>query len=285
MMKVLITGGSGKIGRRLINRLASHNMEIRVLTRKGNLFSPNGAESVVGALTDPASLFEPVRGAELIIHLAAVTHTKDSRLYWQVNALGTKNLIKAAQTAEVRRFILVSTRAIDPSGGAYSQSKLAAEEMVRNSGISWVVLRLGEVYGNTEGGMIQQLIGAVKKWCVVPVIPCRRSPLTPIHIDDVIYALEKVVSPGGPSNRVYLLAGPETFSFKELVQAICHYYGLTRLKIYCPIFLIRMGFKLFGLVPGQSLMVPDQLARLLSPKSSDISLAKKELQFNPIRFF
>ncbi len=283
-MNILITGGSGNIGRNLIPALASPNRVIKVLTRKGTRVSCAGADPVIGDLTDPDSLIEAVKGIQSIIHLAAVTHVRDHRHYWRINASGTGNLIKAAQIAGVRRFIFASTRAIHPRGGAYSESKRAAEEMIRASGIPWIILRIGEVYGNTSGGMIHQLIRMVKKSPLLPVIASKNCRLAPVHIKDVVGAFSRVVSLKTLSNRVYLLAGPEAFSLKELVEKISLYYGLKRVQVPCPLFLTKIGFTLWRSVPWQSQVVPDQLPRLLSPKSADISLAKKDLEFNPIRF-
>lgn len=283
-MRVLITGGSGKIGQKLINCLAHQDLMIRVLVRRGDSVLSNQVEIFPGDLLNLASLPEAVKDIEAIVHLAALTHSHIQRLYWWVNVQGTENLIKAAQKAGVNRFILVSTRAIHPKGGAYSQSKLAAEEIVKNSGLNWIILRPAEVYGMAQGEMIDRLIKFVKKSYLVPIIKTDDYPLAPIYIDDLVGALERVVLETNLTNKIYTLTGPESFSFEELVEQICQFFRLKRLKIYCPLRLLKLVFKIFSLMPGQSLLVSDQLSRLCSPKSADISLARKDLAFNPISF-
>lgn len=281
---ILVTGQSGKIGQKLIVRLINKDLVIRVLKRKSDLVSSNSAKVnfLSGDLLDPLSLSKAVQGVEIIVHLAAVTHTNKKEIYWQVNTKGTENLIKAANKAGVRRFIFVSTMAINPDGGFYSQSKLAAEQIVKNSGIDWLILRPAEVYG--AGGMIDLLVRLVKKSYLIPIINTDKCSFVPLYINDLVDVLEKVVLNSDLKDKTYTLAGPESFSFQELVEQICQFFGLKRLKIYCPLILLKLIFKMLSFIPRCSFLAYDQISRLLSSKSIDISLAQKDLGFKPISF-
>jgi len=268
-MKVLITGSTSKIGQRLIESLIKGGLNFGVLR---------------GDLLNRVSLLEEVKGANLVVHLAAITHSNQEESYWEVNVKGTDNLVQAAKQAGVKRFIFISTRAINPKGGSYSQSKLAAEEIVKNSGIDWVVLRPAEVYGIGRGEMIEQLIKLVKRSYFVPIINNKKYPLAPLYVDDLVDALRKVILKDNLVNKIYTLTGPESFSFKDLVNRICHFYHLKRFKIYLPVFLLKVVFWILKIIPSKTGLAYDQLNRLLSEKSTDISLAKKDLDFNPIKF-
>lgn len=163
-MTILLTGVTGLVGERLVPRLMKAGIRCRVLVRQGRT-PPVGATPVEGELLDSASLEKAVEGVSAIVHLAAVFRTRDTDLIWKSNLEGTKNLIAAAKSRAPRaRFILASTSNIydanAPRPGreeddsqpqqAYPASKLAAEKALRESGLSWSVLRLAFVYGDND---------------------------------------------------------------------------------------------------------------------------------------
>ncbi len=164
-MTVLVTGGTGLIGSRLLPRLVKAGVECRVLLRAGKA-APSGVTAVHGDILDPASLVEAVRGVKAIVHLAAILRTPEVQRIWSVNVDGTRNLIAAAKEhAADARFIFASTglvydqnsprpaRESDPVAPErdYPASKVAAENMLQNSGLNWSILRFGFVYGDADG--------------------------------------------------------------------------------------------------------------------------------------
>jgi Nucleoside-diphosphate-sugar epimerases len=164
-MTILLTGATGLVGSRLLPRLLAAGHPCRVLVRDGKAVL-NGAETVSGDLFDPASLASAVEGVSAIIHLAAVFRTQDDTLIWKSNLDGARNLLAAAEThAPQARFILASTSnvydkvqarpgreddPVDPKQ-AYPASKVAAEQALRSSGLTWAVIRFPFVYGDGDG--------------------------------------------------------------------------------------------------------------------------------------
>ncbi|WDR01399.1 NAD(P)-dependent oxidoreductase [Devosia algicola] len=164
-MTILITGGTGLVGSRLLKRMIAAGEDCRVIIRSDRNI-PAGAVAIKGDLLDPTSLEAAVEGVSAIIHLAAVLRTPDSDDIWKANVDGTKNLIHAArQHAPNARFIMASTGlvynansayparegdAVDPKM-AYPASKVAAEKQLHESGLNWSILRLGFVYGDDDG--------------------------------------------------------------------------------------------------------------------------------------
>jgi UDP-glucose 4-epimerase len=168
-MTILLTGATGLVGARLLPRLLprllSAGHRCRALVRGGKTVA-DGAELVEGDLFEPASLAPALAGVSAVIHLAAVFRTQDETLIWRSNHDGTRALIAAVQAhAPQARFILASTSnvygkdqarpgregdAVDPPQ-AYPASKVAAERAVRESGLTWAVVRLPFVYGDGDG--------------------------------------------------------------------------------------------------------------------------------------
>ena len=164
-MTILVTGGTGLVGVRLLKRLADAGLACRALVR-GNRALPEGVTPVEGDILDPASLAAALKGVSAVVHLAAVFRTRDQDLIWRVNREGTSNLIEAAKVhAPAARFIMASTSNIYGRHGArpgheddavepvlaYPASKLAAEQALRASGLNWSIQRFGFVYGDQDG--------------------------------------------------------------------------------------------------------------------------------------
>ncbi|MDQ0252447.1 nucleoside-diphosphate-sugar epimerase [Sphingomonas kyeonggiensis] len=164
-MTILITGSTGLVGSRLLQRLLEAGYDCRAMVRGGRP-KPAGAHAVEGDLFDTESLARAVEGVTAIIHLAAVFRTGDEALIWKSNFDGARNLMAAASAhAPHARFILASTSnvydksqarpgcesdAVAPTQ-AYPASKVAAERALCESGLTWTVVRFPFVYGDGDG--------------------------------------------------------------------------------------------------------------------------------------
>lgn len=168
-MTVLVTGGTGLVGTRLLPRLLEAGVDCRALVREGKT-TPSGITAVEGDILDPASLVNVVKGIEAIIHFAAILRTAETKQIWNVNLDGTRNLIAAVREhAPDARFIMASTGLVynekstrpaletDPVAPErdYPASKVAAEKLLQDSGLKWAILRFGFVYGDADGHIEQ----------------------------------------------------------------------------------------------------------------------------------
>lgn len=165
-MTVLVTGATGLIGTRLLPRLVETGQRpCRALVR-GAKSVCEGVEVIDGDLFDSGPLARALDGVSAVIHLAAVFRTHDEALIWKSNRDGTADLVAATRRlAPHARFILASTsnvyakdqarpgRETDPVDPpkAYPASKVAAERILRDSGLTWAVLRFPFVYGDGDG--------------------------------------------------------------------------------------------------------------------------------------
>ncbi len=165
MVTLLVTGATGLVGSRLLPRLAQDGFECRALVRS-DVALPPGTTGVRGDLADPGTLRTAVEGVDAVVHLAALFRTQDEAAIWRANLDGTRNLIAAVQEhAPSARFIMSSTSNVydanavrpalenDPCSptAAYPASKVAAEQLLRDSGLTWAVLRFPFVYGEGDG--------------------------------------------------------------------------------------------------------------------------------------
>ncbi len=168
-MKILITGGTGLVGSRLLPRLVDAGVECRALVRAGKSV-PEGVTAFEGDILDPASLAGAMKGVDAIVHLAAVLRTPDPAQIWKVNVEGTRNLIAGARDhAPHARFIMASTGLVYSESSPqpaletdivtaerdYPASKIEAEKLLQESGLNWSILRFGFVYGDGDGHIDQ----------------------------------------------------------------------------------------------------------------------------------
>ena len=279
-MNLLLTGASGGLGKRLIPALlAREKVRIRVLVHRTPVEFPE-CEQVQGALEDLDSLTEATSGIDTVLHLAALTHSTKVDDYFQVNVEGTKNLLDACRRNKVRRFIFMSSGAAHPRGGGYSESKLAAENVVKHSTLPWLILRPREVYGAGGKEGIDQLIAWVRKYPVIPVIGKGKYSLSPVCIEDVISATVEAVFREGLTGESFALAGPEELAFTALIDRLCEFFKVRAGKIFLPVPLMAAVIRILNALTIKT-PVPDQIPRLLCDKSSSKESDIPSLNYHP----
>jgi nucleoside-diphosphate-sugar epimerase len=142
-----ITGGTGFVGRTVIELAVRAGHEVRALTRRPQ---PDMARVtwVSGALDTPIALTSLIRGADAVIHVAGVVNAPDRAGFAEGNIAGTQAVVDAAATAGVQRFIHVSSLAArEPQLSDYGWSKAGAEHVVETSSLNWTIVRPTAIYG------------------------------------------------------------------------------------------------------------------------------------------
>lgn len=231
-MTILVTGGTGLVGPRLLQRLTAAGEKCRALVRPGKDV-PDGVERVEGDILDPASLPAAVDGVTAVIHLAAVFRTRDDDLIWRVNRDGTRNLIAAVrQHAPQARFLLASTSNVYDADGArpgreddpvapehaYPASKIEAERMLRATDLTWAVLRLPFIYGDRDGHLEElPALAAGMGWHPA-------SRLSVVHHADVATAFTLALT-GAFDHRTVNIADESPLSIYEMSQIVGYSYA------------------------------------------------------------
>ena len=279
-MNILLTGASSSIGGALIKHLSgSVDLKIKAMVHR-SLVNFSGCEARQGDLNNPNLLTRAVDGIDTVVHMAALTRSVRESEYFQTNVAGTQNLVDACVLAGVKRIIYISSRAASLDGGGYSRSKLEAEECVKKSGLQWLILRPSEVYGQGAGDTINRLIRWVRRYPLVPVIGTGQARLSPVYIDDLVSAIERLIFNEKLISETILLAGPEDLTFDELVDRIAEYFGVRRFKLHLPAGLVKFAATVLSSF-GMRILVPDQIPRLLCSKDQDISKTSALISYSP----
>lgn len=265
-MKILITGATGALGGRLVQKLIREsNYQVRILIRKQIIDIYEGVDIEVfnGDLRQPDSLIRASKDVNAIIHLAAITHTHKHSLYDEINHVGTANLIQAANFSGVRQFIFLSTKTASYHRGVYAKSKILAEEKLMRSELDWTIIRPAEVYGTASNHGIQKITEIVKKGYPLPIVGEGSYTLAPVFVDDVIAGIVSTIDNHKAIRKIYVLQGPKEYTFINLVKVLEIQLKKKALKVYLPVLLAKL-LAYFLYVLGSDKLYRDQIDRLLS---------------------
>jgi uncharacterized protein YbjT (DUF2867 family) len=219
-LKVLVTGGTGTLGRLVVPRLQDAGNDVRVLSRHSH-DSPEGIEFVTGDLAIGEGIDAAVEGTEIIVHLAGDKKGDEEKAQNLVGAAsrnGTQHLVYISVIGADR--IPVTSR-IDRAMFGYFASKLAAERIVADSGLPWTTLRATQFH--------ESMLLLVQQMANLPVIPVpARWRFQPIDAGEVADRLAELAA-ATPSGLVLDIAGPREYEMTELVRTYLHARGRHRL--------------------------------------------------------
>lgn len=282
-MNIFITGGTGGIGACLTNRFLGMGFRVVALTRTTLTSNRPGLTYLHGDILQPESYAHAICESDTICHLAALTHSNDSRAYHRINVEGTRRLVdEATSQGFTGRFLHVSTRALGIACGAYGDSKAQAEELVRHSDLRWTILRPAEIFGASGKEAMTSLAALAKKSTVIPLPGSGNHLLAPVHVDDVVDAFTNALTTGNGIGQIYTLAGPQESTYREIAGDIARHHGRRPIFVPTPLALLRLAalaFRMLGF--KRPPLVCDQIPRLCCRKCSDIRSAQRDLKFNP----
>ncbi len=202
-MKILVTGGYGFVGPKIVHALRARDHTVRALVRdrgRAKTLESWGCELVEGDVTDPASLRAAAEGVECVVHLVAIIKGSPEE-FERVMAQGTRDLLAAAEAAGTGRIVLMSALGTSEANRElvpYYRAKWDMEQAVLASPLEHVIFRPSFVFGS-DGGVLPMFIRQVRWSPVTPVVGPGTQRLQPIWVDDVAAFFAESVSARGSS--------------------------------------------------------------------------------------
>ena len=244
-MKILVTGGTGFVGREIVRRLHEEGRRLRLLVRDPEsesvqeAVSRYGAEIHVGNLLDAASLEGALNGMHAVIHLVGIIREFRESTFENVHIAGTVNLIAAAQQAGVGRFIHMSALGTRTDAvSRYHQSKWAAEEAVRQSDIDYTIFRPSLIYGRDDQ-FVNLFAKLIRLSPVVPLLASDRAHFQPVPLETVASAFVRSMADPRSIGQTFDLCGVDVLTLAQVVDEICRVLDRRRLKLRIPLALSR----------------------------------------------
>jgi NADH dehydrogenase len=263
---ILVTGGTGFVGHRVVHALRAREQPVRALVRdraRGRELESWGVALVEGDMANAGSLARAVEGCDAVIHLVAIRQGRPEQ-FQRIMVDGTRFLVSAAEEAGVRRFVHMSalgtseeTKDLVPYYGA----KWQQEQIVTGSQLEWVIFRPSFIFGR-QGGILPTFRRIAKLSPVTPVIGAGRQRIQPIWVDDVAAFLAAAVDDPQAAGRIFELGGPDAVSWNEFWGRLKHALGIRRPTVHVPLGFMRMNAALTERLPGDVPLTRDLLKML-----------------------
>jgi len=299
MPKLLVTGGSGFIGKAVCENLKKKNYKINITSRRDIIKNSNDVKVYnINEIDGNTDWFQALTAVSCIIHCAAKTHMmnndKQNSLssFRKINVKGTLNLAKQASACGVKRFIFLSSikvngertekssifrhNDIPKPEDSYGKSKWEAEkglwEISKQTGLEVVIIRAPLVYGPGVKGNLERLIKIIKSRIPLPfsLIKNQRSL---VGIDNLVDLIVRCIDDHKASGNTFLVSDEEDISTPDLVRQIASSMGLSVRLFPIPLSLL----KFFGFLLGKK----TEIDRLVGSLRIDNSYTKEILNWTP----
>jgi NADH dehydrogenase len=264
-VKVLVAGGTGFIGPKVVHALRARGHEVRALVRRpdrARTLAAWGCDLAQGDVTDAASLVRAVDGCEAVVNLVSIIKGSPAD-FERVMVGGTENLIGAAKGGGVARFVLMSALGTNEQNRElvpYFRSKWAMEQALAGSGLDHVVFRPSFVFGD-DGGVLPMFVRQVRLAPMTPVVGSGKGRMQPIWVDDVGEFFAQAVDAPGAACRTFEIGGPDAVSWNDFYDRVKRILGKKRGTIHMPVGLVRAAAAVLEHLPGAPI-TRDQLTML-----------------------
>jgi NADH dehydrogenase len=210
-MRIAITGGTGFVGRHVAQRFAPTDV-VAVSRRTGV------------DVDDVDSLTAAFEGCEVIVHCAGINRQIGDQTYARVHVEGTAKVIEAAKRSGARKIIMLSfLRARPDCGSEYRESKWAAEELIRASGLDYTILKAGMIYGHGDH-LVDHLSHTVQTLPVFATVGLREKPIRPVPIAELVDVVVAAVR-GGLERATVAVVGAEELTMTDAVRRVARVVG------------------------------------------------------------
>ena len=280
---VTVFGGAGFLGRHTVQALAERGWRIRVACRRPDLaghLQPMGRVGQIHAvqanIRDESSVRSAIVGADAVVNLVAILAPSGRQTFRAVHVEGARRLAEAARSEGAALMVHVSAIGADPkSSSAYARTKAEGEAAVRAVVPSSIILRPSLLFG-PEDQLFNRFARLARFSPALPLIGGGRTRFQPVYAGDVAVAIANVLDGEARPGTIYELGGPETLTFREIMQRTLAYSGRRRWLMPVPFWLAKLGAALTTPLPyGLRPLTVDQV-RLLQTNNIVSEVARNE---------
>jgi uncharacterized protein YbjT (DUF2867 family) len=266
--RTAVLGGSGFIGRYVVQRLAARGDVIAIGCRRAGeakFLMPLGDVGQIAALNvaigDEGLLPAFLAGNDALVNCVGILRESGSQTFERVHHLDPARVARFAREAGIERFVHISAIGADArSPSAYARTKAAGEAAVRDAFPTVTILRPSVVFG-PEDQFFNRFAAMAMVSPMLPLIGGGHTRFQPVYVGDVADAVLKCLDDPATAGRLYELGGPKIYTFRELVELLLAEIRRKRLLIDLPFGLAAFQARLMSILPSPPL-TPDQVELL-----------------------
>jgi nucleoside-diphosphate-sugar epimerase len=287
-VRVLVTGASGFLGSHVAEQLANEGHTVRLLLRPSSsrrFLAGFSYETSTGDVTDVSSLATAVEEVDAVVHAAGLTKARNEAEFTAVNGTGTANLIAAAESARIKRFVYISSlaahgpsedgspRPVDAAArpvSAYGRSKLAGERSVLDSGVAdrAVIFRPPVIYGPRDPALVPFF--KLARLRIAPLLQGGKNRISIVYIDDIARATARAATAEADvSGKIYCPEDGKVHTWQDLLSAVEKAVGSRTLRISTPRWAYEIGAaasEVFGTVTRRAVSLTHDKVREMAQR-------------------
>jgi uncharacterized protein YbjT (DUF2867 family) len=280
---VVVFGGTGFLGRRVVQSLLDHGFAVRVATPH----VPEGAprfHSVRADIHDRHAVETAIAGAYALVNAVSLYVERGSETFRSVHVEAAALVASCARQAGIARLVHLSGIGADPgSRSSYIRSRGEGEAAVRAEFATAAIVRPAVMFG-PDDKFLTSLAGLLRRLPVYPMFGDGSTKLQPAHVEDVAEAIARMLDPSGDSRPVYELGGPQALTYRALLHRIAERNGWRRTFLPLPFPLWHALASLAELLPtppitsGQvELMQCDTVASAALPGFAELGISPQPI--------
>jgi uncharacterized protein YbjT (DUF2867 family) len=253
---VTVFGGTGFLGRRIVGALCAAGATVRVASRhperaaaqSGNYLSP--LQAIAADVNDQSSVARALAGAHAAVNAVSLYVENGKRTFRSVHVLAAAQVARQAAELGVGRFIHVSGVGADPtSRSPYIRSRGDGEIAVLKEFPGATIIRPSVMFG-PDDSFITMIAKLLRVLPIYPMFGQGKTRLQPVHVEDVAAAIARIISLGDPLGGNYELAGPEVYSYADLVELIARHVERRPMLVAVPFGLWRVLASMAEMLPA-----------------------------------
>lgn len=285
-MNILVFGGTGFLGKAVVEKLVEANHNLILFTRKSNTQQTNtdSISYISGDLNDITQILNQAKqfNPDILINLIGIIKEDRAKnitfenTHYEINV----KLIDLAKQLNINHYIYISANAIENINTGYAISKLKAEEYIKKSGLNYTIFRPSLILDKSTDYNFAIVISDLIKFSIVPIIGKGNYQFSPVYRWDVAQAVLNSLDNKNTQNKTIVLASDEIIQFKDLIKKAVDIRKYKRFYIRIPEFIIDLATKVLD--PLKLLPITNDQYKML--KAGNLNNAKsywKELNIIP----
>ena len=295
-MKVSVFGGTGFVGKYIIDELLKKEYEPHILVRPGNIFRLESEKCTlyIGDIENNVVISNMLQKTEAVIYNIGLIRENISKgmSFEKLHFEGVRRTVRLSEKLGIKKYILMSANGVQSNGTPYQKSKYLGEQFLKNSQLNWTIIRPSLIFGNPRGKM--EFCLQIKKSMISKPIPAPlfynglipmdagRFTFTPVHVTNIAQMFVKALTARSIKGKILEIGGEKEILWKQLLTIISTASGKKKLLIPVPVFPVKVIAGIFGRFQWFPVTI-DQLNMLLK---GNICSAKalKDFGIEPIPF-